>query len=82
MPISSNLLIKLYALPEEQRATLIKQMVEYKDRLVEYYVWELWDVTTMNSVWFEKLVDKKDLQIFLEHSDYALEHQNNLNKFE
>ncbi len=59
MPISSNLLIKLYALPEEQRATLIKQMVEYKDRLVEYYVWELWDVTTMNSVWFEKLVDKK-----------------------
>jgi hypothetical protein len=59
MPISSNLLIKLYALPEEQRATLIKQMVEYKDRLVEYYVWELWDVTTMNSVWFEELVDKK-----------------------
>ena len=59
MPISSNLLIKLYALPEEQRATLIKQMVEYKDRLVEYYVWELWDVTTMTSEWFEDLVDKK-----------------------
>jgi hypothetical protein len=46
-------------IPEEQRATLITQMVEYRDRLVEYYVWELWDVTTMNSVWFEELVDKK-----------------------
>ena len=40
------------------------------------------DLNNDSLKYIEKLVDKKDLQIFLEHSDYALEHQNNLNKFD